>query len=50
MTDLFKMDFPAESIMQMTLTALPDVNTSLSRWLRRRGNRMGGGITKKLTC
>lgn len=42
------MDFPAESIMQMTLAALPDVNISLSRWLRRRGNRMEVGIMKKL--
>ncbi|MBK2390831.1 AAA family ATPase [Klebsiella pneumoniae] len=47
LTDLFKMDFPAESIMQMTLAALPDVNISLSRWLRRRGNRMGGRDNEK---
>ncbi|EFE7907119.1 MULTISPECIES: TraC family protein [Enterobacterales] len=47
MTDLFKMDFPAESIMQMSLVALPDINTSLSRWLRRRGNRMGGRDNEK---
>jgi len=40
------MDFPAESIMQMTLAALPDVNISCP-WLRRRGNRMGGRDNEK---
>ncbi|EEW1383578.1 AAA family ATPase [Escherichia coli] len=42
LTELFKMDFPTDTICQTSLTALPDLILHLSAWSAVRGGRMEG--------
>ena len=42
LAEMFKMDFPTDTVCQISLTALPDLTLQLSAWSAVRGGRMTG--------
>jgi len=47
LAELFKMEFPVDTVCQVSLTALPDLTLQLSAWSSVRGGRMTGDDKEK---
>ncbi|MCW2456410.1 TraC family protein (plasmid) [Rahnella aceris] len=47
LSELFKLDYPIDTVCQITLSALPDLHLPLSQWATTRGGRMSGPDKEK---